>query len=62
MNRLRNYKVAFLDAGGALIQKVSIPAESLTIAAQRAGEMATEIDAANYFITALPLFQSGPAT
>lgn len=46
------FKVAFLDACGALIEVESILGGTVTSAAQRAGEIATEIDAANFVITA----------
>jgi len=46
------FKAVFLDAAGFPIEIVSLPASTLTIAAQLAGEMATEIAAADFFITA----------
>lgn len=58
MDGLRDYKVVFLDAGGAFIQTIPIPAETVASAAQRAGEIATKIDAADFFITLVSLSQS----
>jgi hypothetical protein len=49
-----DFKVAFLDAGGALIQTMQMQAETVTSATQRAGEIASEIDAADFFITSKP--------
>jgi hypothetical protein len=48
------FRVGFLDAGGALMRTVSIPAATVTSAAELAGEIATEIDAADFFLTAKP--------
>lgn len=53
----QNFKVAFLDADGGLIDIVSIPASTVASAAQRAEEIATEIAAVNFFITSVPLIQ-----
>jgi hypothetical protein len=48
------FKVGFLDAEGAILEVVSIPAVTLTNAAERAGEIASEIDATDFFITPWP--------
>jgi len=54
MDGLKNFKIAFMDADGALIQSMPIPADTLTSAAQRAEEVASEIGAADFFITSKP--------
>lgn len=46
------FGVAFLDANGNLIKTVSIPAATVTTAAQLAEEIASKIDAADFFLTA----------
>ena len=51
MDSLRDFEIGFLDAEGALIQTVPVAAESVTIAACRAAEIVSEIDAADFFIT-----------
>ena len=51
MDRLTHFRAAFLDALGALIQTVPIPAESVTMAASRAAEIASQIEATDFYIT-----------
>lgn len=51
MDALIDFEAAFLDAGGTLIRTTPIMAETLTIATSRAGEIAGEIDAADFYIT-----------
>jgi hypothetical protein len=54
MDGLGDFTVAFLDADGRPIQTVPVPAETLTDVAQRAREIAAEIDATDFLITAKP--------
>ena len=54
MDALIDFQAAFLDAEGALIRTTPIPAQTLTIATSRAGEIANEIDAADFYITSKP--------
>jgi hypothetical protein len=54
MERLVGFRAAFLDATGALIQTMPVQAESLTIATCRAGEIASEIEAADFYISSEP--------
>jgi hypothetical protein len=56
MDALTYFKVAFLDAGGALIQTIPMPAETVASAAQRAREIASQIDAADFIITSMPAY------
>jgi hypothetical protein len=56
MVELRDFEVGFLDAGGALIQIMPLPAGTITSAAQRAREIGSEIDAADFFITSRPAY------
>jgi hypothetical protein len=57
-----DFQVGFLDAEGALIQTVSVQAETLTLATSCAGTIAASLDAANFVITAVPDFsQNGSA-
>jgi hypothetical protein len=56
MDRLVDFKAAFLDATGALIQTMPVQAESLTIATSRAGEIASEIEAADFYLTSVPAY------
>ena len=56
MDQLIDFKVAFLDAAGVLIQTVPVPAETLTIATSRAAELASEIEAADFYITSRPSY------
>ena len=53
-NGLRVFQVCFLDMDGSLIQRVSIPSESLMGASDRAQVIAIELSAADFFITAAP--------
>jgi hypothetical protein len=52
MDNLHEYQVRFLNAEGALIEGVRVLAESLAIATDRAGVIAAEMGAANFYITA----------
>jgi hypothetical protein len=52
MDNLHEYQVRFLNAEGALIEGVRVLAESLAVATERAGEIAAEIGAANFYVTA----------
>ena len=52
MDGLRDFQAAFLDSGGTLFQTMPILAETLAGAAQHAGKIAAEINAAEFFITA----------
>ena len=61
MDRLVDFKAAFLDATGALIQIMPVQAESLTIATSRAGEIASEIEAADFYITSVSAYPRQPA-
>ena len=54
MDRLVDFTAAFLDAAGTLIQTMPVQAESLTIATCRAGEIASKIEAADFYITSEP--------
>ena len=56
MDQLIDFEAGFLDAAGALIQTVPIPAETLTIATSRAAELACEIEAADFYITSRPSY------
>lgn len=51
MNNLHNYRVRFLDADGAPIADRFIPAESLTVAFNHAEDIASEIEAADFYLT-----------
>jgi hypothetical protein len=53
MDQLVDFKAAFLDETGALIQTMPVQAESLTIATSRAGEIASKIEAADFYITSV---------
>jgi hypothetical protein len=55
-DRLGDFVVGFLDEGGALIRIMPLEAESVTTATSRAGEIASEIAAADFYITSKPLF------
>jgi hypothetical protein len=57
-----DFQVAFLDAEGALIQCVLVQAESLIIATSCAGEIAAELDAVNFIITAVHDFSREGST
>jgi len=52
VNNLHAYRVRFLDHEGALMKDLSVLAESLAVATDRAGTKALEIGASNFFITA----------
>jgi hypothetical protein len=52
MNNSHEYQVRFLDGEGALMNDVHLMAESLVVATDQARTIATEIGAANFFITA----------
>ena len=52
MDNLHEYQVRFLNAEGALIEGVRVLAESLAVATDRAGAIAEEMGAANFYITA----------
>ena len=56
MDALIDFRAAFLDAEGELIRITPILAETLTIATSRAGEIADEIDAADFYITSKPAY------
>jgi len=57
-----DFQVGFLDAEGAVIQTVSVKAENLTLATSCAGEIAAELNAADFVITVVPDFsQNGGA-
>jgi hypothetical protein len=57
-----DFHVGLLDAEGALIQTVSVQAETLILATSCAGKIAAELDAANFVITVVPDFsQNGGA-
>jgi hypothetical protein len=51
-NGPREFGISFLDAEGALIQSMSLSADTVTSATDRASEIATELSAPNFFITA----------
>jgi hypothetical protein len=51
-NGPREFGIRFLDAEGALIHSISLSADTVTGAADRASEIATELSATNFFITA----------
>jgi len=51
-NDLRVFQACFLDIDGLMIGRVSVPSESLMAASARAQEIATELRAADFFITA----------
>jgi hypothetical protein len=61
MDRLVDFKAAFLDATGALIQTMPVQAESLTIATSRAREIASKIEAADFYITSVSAYPRRPA-
>ena len=54
--KLSDFVVGFLDEGGALIQIMPVAAETVTMATLRAGEIASEIAATDFYITSKPLF------
>jgi hypothetical protein len=56
MDELTDFEVRFLDAGGALIRTMPVAAESVTVATCRAGEIASEIDAVDFYITSKPAY------
>jgi hypothetical protein len=51
LNNIHDYQVRFLDADGVRIEEVSVFAESLAAATERAGQIANEIGAADFVIT-----------
>ena len=51
VSNLNNYRIRFLNADGEPIADRSVAAPSLPIAMQHAQEIATEINAADFFIT-----------
>jgi hypothetical protein len=53
-NSLRDFQVGFLDAEGSLIQRLSVTSETLMGATGRAEQIADELSAADFFITAGP--------
>jgi hypothetical protein len=53
-NGPREFRIGFLDAEGTLIQTVSLSADTVTSATDRASEIATELSATNFFVTAAP--------
>jgi hypothetical protein len=53
MNNLHDYRVSFLDASGDAITHMSLMAETLATANDRAGKIADEMDAANSIISVL---------
>jgi hypothetical protein len=53
MNNLHDYRVSFLDASGDAITHMSLMAETLVVANSHAGEIATEMDAADFIISVL---------
>ena len=52
MNNFHEYQVRFLDSEGTLMNDVRLLAESLVVATDQARTIATEIGAANFYITA----------
>ena len=52
MNNFHEYQVRFLDGEGTLMDDVHLMAESLVVATDQARTIATEMGAANFFITA----------
>jgi hypothetical protein len=54
MDGLKDFEVGFLNAGGTLIQTMPVAAENVTTATCRAGEIAREIDAVDFYITSKP--------
>ena len=56
MDEVTDFKVGFLDAGGALIRTMPVAAESVTVATCRAVEIASEIDAVDFYITSKPAY------
>ncbi|HEY2009386.1 MAG TPA: hypothetical protein VGH23_10385 [Rhizomicrobium sp.] len=53
-NEPREFGISFLDAKGELIQFMSLSADTVTSATDRASEIATELSATSFFITAAP--------
>ena len=53
---LNDFVVGFLDADGGLIRTMPVSAESVTMATSRAGEIASEIAAADFYVTSKPKF------
>jgi hypothetical protein len=56
MDGFMDFEVSFLDDGGAPVQTMMIAAETLTIATSRATEIASEIDASDFYITSKPAY------
>lgn len=53
MNNLHEYRIRFLDAGGACIDETSVVAESLDIATDYGGTIAAEMGTADFFVTSV---------
>lgn len=60
-NGPREFGISFLDAEGALIQTMTLSGDTVTSATDRASEIATELSATNFFITAAS-YSSAEAT
>jgi hypothetical protein len=54
MDNINDYRVRFLDAAGTHFDVVVLEAETLTAATERAGEIASQIEAADFSIMLLP--------
>jgi hypothetical protein len=54
MDNLDDYHIRFLDTAGGLLDVVVLAAETVTVASERAGEIAQQIAAANFSIMLLP--------
>ncbi|HEX4026946.1 MAG TPA: hypothetical protein VHX18_04950 [Rhizomicrobium sp.] len=54
MDNLDDYHIRFLDTAGGLLDVVVLAAETVTVASERAGEIARQIAAANFSIMLLP--------
>ena len=53
MKNLHDYRIRFLDAGGACIDETSVVAESLSIATDYGGTIGDEMGAADFFVTSV---------
>jgi len=54
MADLNDYQVRFLNNAGARLDEVVMTAENLSVVSECASEIASEIRAAEFFITLLP--------
>ena len=51
VDELTDFEVGFLDAWGALNRTVPVAAKNVTVATWPAGEIASEIEAVDFYIT-----------